>query len=130
MMLDQSRSEGVLRQLSELGVQLAIDDFGTGYSSLSRLKELPVDMVKIDRSFVKNMCDDKGDRAIVRSTIELATVMGYSVVAEGVEDRDTWEELARLGCTHAQGYFLARPMPSEACRAWFSDGRPSVLALS
>ncbi len=124
MMLDQSRSEGVLRQLARLGVRLAIDDFGTGYSSLSRLKDLPVDMVKIDRSFVKNMCSDKGDQAIVRSTIELATVMGYGVVAEGVEDQQTWDELSRLGCTHAQGYFLARPMPAGACRAWVRAGRP------
>ncbi|HET9076324.1 MAG TPA: EAL domain-containing protein, partial [Acidimicrobiales bacterium] len=130
MMLDQSRSQGILRELSELGVLLAIDDFGTGYSSLSRLKELPVDIVKIDRSFVKSMCTNKGDRAIVRSTIELATVMGYGVVAEGVEDRETWDELGRLGCTHAQGFFLARPMTSQACRAWVRSGRPSALSAS
>lgn len=126
-MLDKSRSEGVLKELATLGVRLAIDDFGTGYSSLSRLKDLPVDMVKVDRSFVRNMCSDTGDRAIVRSTIELATVMGHSVVAEGVEDRETWEELVRLGCTHAQGYVLARPMASDACRSWVALYQPAPV---
>lgn len=116
MMLDFDRSERILRRLSELGLRIAIDDFGTGYSSLSRLKVLPVDVVKIDRSFIKNLCTDKGDQAIVRSTIELARIMGHDVVAEGVEDIETWNRLEELGCSLAQGYYFAKPMTSDDCR--------------
>ncbi len=128
MMLDLDRSERTLRRLSDLGVRIAIDDFGTGYSSLSRLKVLPVKTVKIDRSFVRNLCTDQGDRAIVRSTIELARVMGLSVVAEGVEDPETWEELDHFGCDLAQGWHLAKAMPSEDCRAWLTGRQQPSLA--
>jgi EAL domain-containing protein (putative c-di-GMP-specific phosphodiesterase class I) len=128
MMLDQTRSERILTELSDLGLRLAIDDFGTGHSSLQRLKELPVTVVKIDKSFVKSMCDDKRDQAIVRSTIELARVMGHKVVAEGVEDQETWELLCDLGCTHAQGFHLARPMPAEICRNWIVARQHPTLA--
>ena len=128
MMLDLDRSERTLRRLSDLGVRIAIDDFGTGYSSLSRLKVLPVKTVKIDRSFVRNLCSDQGDRAIVRSTIELARVMGLSVVAEGVEDAETWEELDRFGCDLAQGWYLAKAMAPEECRAWLTSRQPPNLA--
>ena len=112
MMADPTRSIDVLGQLSAMGARLSVDDFGTGYSSLSRLKRLPVDEVKIDRSFVMQMCTDDYDDAIVRSTIELAHNLRLVVVAEGVEDEATWERLAALGCDVAQGYFLAKPMPA------------------
>ncbi len=121
------RSERTLSKLAELDVNIAIDDFGTGYSSLSRLKRLPVKTVKIDRSFVNTMCSDEGNEAIVRTTIELARNMGHTVVAEGVEDRETWNRLIELGCDEAQGYFLAAALPPEECHVWLrSRQSPSI----
>ncbi|HET6964263.1 MAG TPA: EAL domain-containing protein [Acidimicrobiales bacterium] len=128
MMVEFERSEAVLRRLSDLGFKIAIDDFGTGYSSLSRLKVLPVHVVKIDRAFVKNICADKGDQAIVRSIIELAGVMGHEVVAEGIEDLQTWSRLAALGCDLGQGYYFARPMLATDCRRWVAERQPPSLA--
>jgi predicted signal transduction protein with EAL and GGDEF domain len=104
---------GDARAPVELGLRLSIDDFGTGYSSLANLKRLPVDMIKIDKSFVLEMATEHSDAAIVRSTIELAHNLGLQVIAEGVEDRQIWEELARLGCDFAQGYYLSRPLPAD-----------------
>jgi EAL domain-containing protein (putative c-di-GMP-specific phosphodiesterase class I) len=128
MMTDPDGSERILTELAELGVKIAIDDFGTGYSSLSRLKRLPVQTVKIDRSFVSSMHRDEGDEAIVRATIELARNMGHSVIAEGVEQRSTWERLAELGCDQAQGHLLAAAMPSESLRKWIKARQAPVLA--
>ena len=116
----------VLHGLREQGIPLYIDDFGTGYSSLSYLQKLPVDYIKIDQSFVRNMTSSKDSTLIVRSTIDLAHDIGRKVVAEGVETRQHWDQLAALGCDYAQGYFIARPMPSEAFQAWMRDYRPPV----
>jgi diguanylate cyclase (GGDEF)-like protein len=102
IMADPIRSEKVLASLGELGLRVAIDDFGTGYSSLTRLKQLPIHVVKIDKSFVISMSVDEGDHAIVRSTIELARNLGRIVVAEGVENQITWDTLADLGCDWAR----------------------------
>ena len=113
IMLDPARATITLERLSEIGLRLSIDDFGTGYSSLANLKRLPVDMIKIDKSFVLEMATEHSDAAIVRSTIELAHNLGLQVIAEGVEDRQIWEELARLGCDYAQGYYLSRPLPAD-----------------
>jgi diguanylate cyclase (GGDEF)-like protein len=113
IMLDPARATTTLERLSEIGLSLSIDDFGTGYSSLANLKRLPVDMIKIDKSFVLEMATEHSDAAIVRSTIELAHNLGLRVIAEGVEDRQIWEELARLGCDYAQGYYLSRPLPAD-----------------
>jgi diguanylate cyclase (GGDEF)-like protein len=113
IMLDPVRATNTLERLSEIGLRLSIDDFGTGYSSLANLKRLPVDMIKIDKSFVLEMATEHSDAAIVRSTIELAHNLGLQVIAEGVEDRQIWEELARLGCDYAQGYYLSRPLPAD-----------------
>ena len=110
VMADPSRTIGVLGRLSALGVSIAIDDFGTGYSSLSYLKRLPVDEIKIDRSFVAGMMVDENDDVIVRSTIELARSLGLRVVAEGVEDDATWARLSDLGCDLAQGFYLSPPV--------------------
>jgi diguanylate cyclase (GGDEF)-like protein len=110
VMADPSRTIGVLGRLSALGVSIAIDDFGTGYSSLSYLKRLPVDEIKIDRSFVAGMMVDDNDAVIVRSTIELARSLGLRVVAEGVEDHATWSRLSALGCDLAQGFYLSPPV--------------------
>jgi diguanylate cyclase len=114
IMADPVRVRAVVEQLKEAGVRIAIDDFGTGYSSLSYLKSLPVDVIKIDRSFVMGMMEDESDRAIVRSTIDLAHNLGLSVVAEGVDSKDTLDELARYGCDVAQGFYIARPQPVDA----------------
>jgi EAL domain-containing protein (putative c-di-GMP-specific phosphodiesterase class I) len=118
IMADPTRSSDVLRSLRALGVRIAIDDFGTGYSSLAHLKQLPVDVLKVDRSFVSDMLGDESDRIIVRSTIDLAHNLGLRVVAEGVEDEATADLLAQLGCDQAQGYHFSRPMPAAQLLPW------------
>ncbi len=121
IMSDETHSMDVLVRLSELGVCLSIDDFGTGYSSLSRLRRLPVDEIKIDRSFVAHMDRERGDALIVQSTVELAHNLGLRVVAEGVETKAIWNALADLGCDYAQGYFLCRPLPPEELCSWLAQ---------
>jgi EAL domain-containing protein (putative c-di-GMP-specific phosphodiesterase class I) len=118
IMDDPARALQTLQRLHELGVRLSIDDFGTGYSSLAYLKRLPVDELKIDRSFVTNMERDLHDARIVQSTIGLAHNLGLSVVAEGVETDKAWALLARLGCDEGQGYGIGRPMPSDEFLGW------------
>jgi EAL domain-containing protein (putative c-di-GMP-specific phosphodiesterase class I) len=112
LMSDPAAGLKVLRDLRELGVELAIDDFGTGYSSLSYLKRFPVDVLKIDRSFVDGLGDDPDDTAIVTAIISLGRALGLRVVAEGVETRRQLDELRRLGCARAQGFMFARPRPA------------------
>jgi EAL domain-containing protein (putative c-di-GMP-specific phosphodiesterase class I) len=115
-----------------VGVRFAIDDFGTGYSSLTYLQRLPVEEIKIDRSFVGQLTSDAGSAAIVRATIELSGSLGLDVVAEGVEDETTWQMLKRMGCSTAQGYFLSRPMPAADVegwlRAWATRAATSIAA--
>jgi diguanylate cyclase (GGDEF)-like protein len=118
IMADPARAFEVLTRLSEMGIRLSIDDFGVGYSSLSYLKRLPVDEIKIDRSFVAQMADDEDDAFIVRSTIDLGRNLGLNVVAEGVETEAVWDELGELGCDYAQGWFLGRPMPASELADW------------
>ncbi|WP_158884239.1 EAL domain-containing protein [Rhodanobacter sp. L36] len=108
----------VLNRLRDCGVQLAIDDFGTGYSSLSHLKRLPVNELKIDKSFVLSMAEDSDDAVIVRSTIELAHNMGLKVVAEGVEDTRTLDMLHGYHCDVAQGFLISRPLPEKEATRW------------
>jgi len=120
LMADAARAMDVLSRLREMGVGISIDDFGTGYSSLAYLKRLPVDELKIDKSFVANMARDENDAAIVRSTIGLAHDLGLTVVAEGIEDHATWDLLAALGCDVGQGYFVSRPMPAAALGVWLT----------
>jgi diguanylate cyclase (GGDEF)-like protein len=110
---DPFRAKAVLDRLGAMGVRLSIDDFGTGYSSLEYLKRLPVNEIKIDRSFVTRMLESEDDGIIVRSTIDLARNLGLDVVAEGVEDEETWSKLKALNCDTAQGYLLSRPLPAE-----------------
>jgi len=122
---DPERIGTVLERLCELGVGLALDDFGTGYSSLAHLRTLSVGEVKIDRSFVKDMCEQPQDAAIVYGTIELAHRLGHQVVAEGVEDDRTWGELCELGCDRIQGYALSKPAtPAEFARL-LAEHQPS-----
>jgi diguanylate cyclase (GGDEF)-like protein/PAS domain S-box-containing protein len=127
IMTDPTRALEILNRLHVLGVQLAIDDFGTGYSSMAYLKSLPVDELKVDRSFVTHLRDNQSDAVIVRSTVDLGHNLGLRVVAEGVEDRATWQELATLGCDSVQGYYLARPMPAAELVAWLAtQPRPAA----
>jgi diguanylate cyclase (GGDEF)-like protein len=116
-----------LKRLSALGCKLSIDDYGTGYSSLAYLRRLPLDELKIDKSFVMGMVRDASDQVIVRSTIDLAHNMGLGVVAEGVEDEETLERLRMLGCDMVQGYFLSRPMDSDLVAAWMRDHVPKHI---
>ena len=117
-MADTERTMDVLARLAALGVHLAVDDFGSGYSSLAYLKKLPVDELKIDKGFVREMATDETDAAIVASTVGMGHALGLRVVAEGIEDRATWEALAAMGCDVAQGYYLARPLPPDALAHW------------
>ena len=112
IMADPVRIGSVLKRLRELGIALSLDDFGTGYSSLTHLRSLPVGEVKIDRSFIKGMCADATDAAIVQATIQLAHTLGIRVVAEGLEDAASWEALKALQCDFVQGYVLSRPLPA------------------
>ena len=116
-----------ITHLSTLGVGLSIDDFGTGYSSLARLKRLPVNEIKIDKSFIIGMMADSMSVSIVRAVIELGHNMGLRVVAEGVENRETWEKLVTLGCDLAQGYYLCPPMPASDLTGWFRESSRGPL---
>jgi diguanylate cyclase (GGDEF)-like protein len=118
LMADPEGALDVLAQLGELGIGLALDDFGTGYSSLAHLKRLPVQELKIDRSFVLDMVADAEDAVIVRSTVDLGRNLGLRVVAEGVETAAAYEQLAGYGCHAAQGYHLSRPLPARELAAW------------
>ncbi len=115
---DVVRATDVVTRLHDLGVKVSIDDFGTGYTSLAYIRKLPVDEIKIDKSFVLNMNTVSDDAVIVRTLLELARNLDLSVVAEGVEDRETWYMLAGLGCHVAQGYYMSRPVEKEALENW------------
>ncbi len=124
IMSDPDRAFATVKRLSDLGVRMSVDDFGTGYSSLANLRRLPIDELKIDRSFVAPMLRDESDLIIVRSTINLAHDLGLRIIAEGVEDEATLQELAVLGCDLAQGHHLSRPMAAEAFHRWLSAATP------
>ena len=119
-MTDPTRAIAVLGSLHALGVRLSVDDFGTGYSSLSYLKRLPVQEVKIDRSFVSGLGDGTDDLAIVRSIIDLGGHLGLEVVAEGVEDQRTWDLLRSMGCDLVQGWHLSRALPARELPVWLA----------
>lgn len=119
---DPVRVRQVLTGLGEMNVRLAIDDFGTGYSSLAYLKNLPVDALKIDKSFVMNMERDASDATIVRSTIDLGRNLGLEIVAEGVESDAAWAALRSFGCTYAQGYFISKPVSVQEIEELLEDG--------
>jgi len=126
IMDDPVRAQLTLERLHSMGVELAIDDFGTGYSSLAYLKRLPVDELKIDKSFVLNMEHDADDAKIVKSTIDLGHNMGLRVVAEGLETLPVWHLLRQMGCDQAQGYYLSKPMPGDKLIAWLEQWKPPV----
>jgi diguanylate cyclase (GGDEF)-like protein len=128
MMTDAEHTFAVLSELQRMGIRLSIDDFGTGYSSLAYLQRLPVDDIKVDRSFVLNMLKNSSDEAIVRSTIELAHNLGLRAIAEGVEDQGTLDRLRALGCDRAQGFYMGLPMSLADLGQWLSTSEWGVPA--
>ena len=129
LVLDPNRTIEVLARLHEMGVRIALDDFGTGYSSLSYLQRLPVDELKIDRSFIRDLTGSETDTSIVEATVALARKLGLTTVAEGVERAETWDRLVRLGCDLAQGYYISRPLPADELEAWL-EGADRHAAMS
>jgi len=123
IMHDMSRALDVLNMLSAMGLELSIDDYGTGYSSLSYLKKLPVNELKIDKSFVLNLAKSEEDRILVRSTIELGHNLGLKITAEGVEDLESVNMLREYGCDTLQGYFISRPLPASELETFIHEAK-------
>jgi diguanylate cyclase (GGDEF)-like protein len=121
ILADQQSAAQLLQVIKSYGFRIAVDDFGTGQSSLQYLKNLPIDSLKIDQGFVRNLLHDVQDQSIVKTVIAMAHSLGMEVTAEGVEDAAVLEYLAALGCTHAQGYAIARPFPAEQLTAWIGE---------
>jgi diguanylate cyclase (GGDEF)-like protein/PAS domain S-box-containing protein len=121
IMADPAHALAIMSMLQSMGVRLSVDDFGTGYSSLTHLRELPIDEIKIDKSFVMGMLTSDADAAIVRTVIDLAHNLGKQVCAEGVENANTLLRLEEMGCDLAQGYFISRPVPAAALMTWLTD---------
>jgi diguanylate cyclase (GGDEF)-like protein len=129
LMADRDRARNILTRLRRQGIQISIDDFGTGYSSLSYLRDLPIDELKLDRSFVFPMADDAHAAALVASTIALAHSLDLRMVAEGVENEIAYTELARMGCDQAQGYYMSRPVPAAELEEWLGRWRAPSASL-
>jgi EAL domain-containing protein (putative c-di-GMP-specific phosphodiesterase class I) len=128
VMQDAAHAVQMLQRVHAIGVGCAIDDFGTGYSSLAYIKQLKVDELKIDRSFIRSLVSDPKDRAIVLSTIDLAHNLGLGVVAEGVEDQAAADLLRDLGCDEMQGYLVAKPLEPAAFETWLAARSVGVLS--
>jgi EAL domain-containing protein (putative c-di-GMP-specific phosphodiesterase class I) len=118
----------ILTKLRATGVSISIDDFGTGYSSMAHLRELPVDRIKIDRSFVTNMARQNRDALIVSAIVQLGLALGIQTIAEGVEDADVARMLLGLGCTTAQGWLYGKPVPAEVMSRVLVAAPPQGLA--
>lgn len=129
MMIDPDNALQVLTRLHDSGIQVSIDDFGTGYSSLAYLKKLPVDEIKIDRSFVMDMPNNRDDAMIVTTTLNMSHNMGMKVVAEGIENQETWDQLKDMGCDIAQGYFLTKPLPADELLKWLESSTVTIRKL-
>jgi len=125
-MADPEHSLPVLRRLHAMGIKLSVDDFGTGYSSLAYLRRLPIDEIKIDRSFVQGMGTDLSDLAIVRAIVDLGHSLGLRVVAEGVEEEAARDALREMNCDQAQGFLISRPMPLDRFEAWLASRTVSI----
>jgi diguanylate cyclase (GGDEF)-like protein/PAS domain S-box-containing protein len=121
IMADPAHALAVMSMLQSMGVRLSVDDFGTGYSSLTHLRQLPIDEIKIDKSFVSGMTTSEADAAIVRTVIDLAHNLGKQVCAEGVEDEATWNMLHDLGCDLAQGFWISKPVSAGELSQWLVD---------
>jgi EAL domain-containing protein (putative c-di-GMP-specific phosphodiesterase class I) len=127
VMLNPEVAMQVLQGLRACGISLSVDDFGTGYSSLTQLKRMPVQELKIDQSFIRDLDDDSEDSVIVRSTIEMSHSLGLKVVAEGVEYERSLHLLKRWQCDAVQGYLISRPLPAQAFATWMQQ-RADVAA--
>jgi EAL domain-containing protein (putative c-di-GMP-specific phosphodiesterase class I) len=123
VMVEVERTSRMLHELRSIGVVVALDDFGVGTSSLANLKRLPVDQLKIDRSFVFGLAADPRNEALVTATAALGRALGLTVVAEGVETPEAWYTLRETGCDQAQGYLLSRPMPADTLFRWVRSWR-------
>ncbi len=120
-MADPAHALAIMSLLQSMGVRLSVDDFGTGYSSLTHLRQLPIDEIKIDKSFVEGMCSSDADAAIVRTVIDLAHNLGKQVCAEGVENEETWAMLREMGCDLVQGYWVSRPLTALDLMRWLRE---------
>jgi EAL domain-containing protein (putative c-di-GMP-specific phosphodiesterase class I) len=116
-----------LHELKSLGVRLAIDDFGTGYCNLSYLQRFPLDILKIDRTFITNVAEHGGDAALAGTIVGLASTLKLRTVAEGIERLDQRNHLVSIGCSHGQGYFFAEPVNADAISALMSSTRYSGI---
>jgi len=121
LMHDPEGAITLLKRITSLGINLSIDDFGTGFSSLAYLRRMPISALKIDRVFVMDMLANPQDEIIVRSTIGLAHNLGIKVIAEGVENAETQQALADMGCDQIQGYHLSKPKPWGELADWLAD---------
>ncbi len=128
MMRDGEAAIATLTRLRQMGIKLAIDDFGTGYSSLAYLQRFPIDILKIDQSFVQHMGEGRGDEAIVGTIMSLAKILKLSVTGEGIETHGQLDRLRALGCDHGQGYFLSRPLTAGAMQELLATGIPHASA--
>jgi EAL domain-containing protein (putative c-di-GMP-specific phosphodiesterase class I) len=126
LLIDPARATAVLTTLRNLGVRVSVDDYGTGYSSLARLRDLPVDELKLDRSFIAHIDDDERFEVIVESTVELAHALGLTLVAEGIETFEALQRVSAFGCDVGQGYHISRPMPADELAQWLHT--PAVPA--
>ena len=117
----------VLAQLGVMGMSLSVDDFGTGQASLTYLKEMPVEKLKIDQSFVRDIISNDDDKLIVKATIELAHTLDVKVIAEGVETAETYDLLKEMDCDYVQGYYLSKPMSGDLLPAWYAQKPESVV---
>lgn len=124
ILVDEKKAEAVIDQIVTLGCKLALDDFGTGYSSMARLRNMPIHLVKIDQSFVRNIAQSPEDLEIVQSVVNLAHSLGKQIVAEGVEDKACLDILKEMKCEKIQGYYYAKPMPAEQFSAWLKKFSP------
>jgi len=124
VMADPEGTKEVLMRLGNLGVKVAVDDFGAGFTSLSHLAHLPIDEIKIDRSFIADLLTDASDRAIVRSIIALSHDLGLEVVAEGVESPEVLADLRQLGCDLVQGFLFTPPLPARELSGWVAREAP------
>ncbi len=127
LMEDVNKSNEILKELKKWGIEISIDDFGTGYSSLSYLKKFPIDTLKIDQSFVRDILEDKDDAAIVSAIIAMANSLRLNVIAEGVETGEQLNFLATEGCNEVQGYFLGKPIPAYEFEQTFFDTETVLL---
>ncbi|HSI17137.1 MAG TPA: EAL domain-containing protein, partial [Sphingomonas sp.] len=131
LVTDPDRIAGIMSALKDIGATIAMDDFGTGYSNLAYLQRLPIDILKIDRSFVTGMLADRDKIAIVRAILSLAQALGMKTTAEGIETIELGQTLAALGCTYGQGYVYSRPLEADAAYQFLVDSRqPSTASAA